>query len=234
MKIKIYADGADINQMIEMHERFNVSGFTTNPSLMKKAGITNYREFAMMAISKFPDKPISFEVFSDDFKDMEKEAYELASLGNNVFVKIPVTNSTGEPSYDLIKTLSDKGINLNITAIFTKEQVEAVVNAVNPKAKTIVSVFAGRIADAGVDPLPLMKDYAKICHTKENVELLWASPREALNIIQADESGSDIITCTSDILNKSKNFHKDLKDYSLETVKMFYDDSKALGFKIID
>ncbi|MDO4595149.1 MAG: transaldolase [Tissierellia bacterium] len=234
MNIKIFADGANIEDMIRIHEKIGVDGFTTNPSLMKQAGIKNYKEFSKKVVGMFPNKSVSFEVFSDDFETMEKEARELSKIGNNVFVKIPITNSKGEGSFELIRKLSSDGINLNVTAIFTKEQVEKVVDSVNKNSKTIISVFAGRIADTGVDPTPLMREYSEICHKKENIELLWASPREVLNIKQAEEVGCDIITCTPQILNKIKLFGKNLEEYSLETVQMFLRDSTDLGYKILD
>lgn len=233
LNIAIYADGADIEQMKETYAGGKVTGFTTNPSLMKKAGITNYISFAEDVVAAFPDVPISFEVFGDDFETMKKEAEKIATFGENVFVKIPVMNSKGESSTPLIKELSAEGIQLNITAIFTVEQVEAVVEALSEGVGSIVSVFAGRIADTGVDPIEIMKKSADVCHTKAGVELLWASPREVLNIVQADEVGADIITCTPDLIGKLASLGKDLEQFSKETVQMFLDDSTSLGYSVL-
>ena len=211
-----------------------VSGFTTNPSLMKKAGITSYVGFAKEVLKDIKEFPVSFEVFADDIETMEKEAEKIASLGENVYVKIPVTNSKGESTVDLMKRLAAKGVKINATAIFTLEQVREVVGALKAGTPGIVSVFAGRIADTGVDPVPIMKEALSICRQKDGVELLWASPRETYNIYQADELGVDIITCTSDLIQKLSLNGKDLTEYSLETVQMFLKDSTSLGFKILD
>lgn len=234
LNVEIYADGADINQMKEVYKTGKVTGFTTNPSLMKQAGVTDYKTFANEVVQEFPETSISFEVFGDDFEIMKKEAEVLSSLGENVYVKIPVSNSKGESSVPLIKELSAEGINLNITAIFTVEQVKRVVEVLSPNTKNIISVFAGRIADTGVDPVSIMKESKAICDTKEGAQLLWASPREVLNIIQADQVGADIITCTPELINKMDNIGKDLEEFSLETVRMFLNDSQKLGFSIID
>ena len=220
LSIKVYSDGAVLETMLKDLNSGLVSGFTTNPSLMKKAGI---KEF-----------PVSFEVFADDIETMEKEAEKIASLGENVYVKIPVTNSKGESTVDLMKRLAAKGVKINATAIFTLEQVREVVGALKAGTPGIVSVFAGRIADTGVDPVPIMKEALSICRQKDGVELLWASPRETYNIYQADELGVDIITCTSDLIQKLSLNGKDLTEYSLETVQMFLKDSTSLGFKILD
>ncbi|MDM8102772.1 transaldolase [Oceanobacillus oncorhynchi] len=233
LNIKLYADGAIIDEMVESYHGEIIKGFTTNPSLMKKAGITDYEAFAKEALRKIPDMPISFEVFSDDFNVMEKEANKIASWGENVYVKIPISNSHGDSSIPLIKKLSEQGIQLNVTAIFTINQVRETVNAFSEGTSNIVSVFAGRIADTGVDPMPLMKEAAQICHHKKGVELLWASSRELLNIYQAEKCDCDIITCTPDILKKLPNIGKKPKQLSLETVQMFSTDSKELGFSII-
>ncbi|VHD51646.1 translaldolase [Streptococcus pyogenes] len=211
-----------------------VTGFTTNPSLMKKAGISSYIGFAKEVLAKITDYPVSFEVFADDLASMEKEAEKIASLGDNVYVKIPVTTSTGESTCPLIQKLSAKGIKLNVTAIFTIEQTQAVVDHLIAGVPAIVSVFAGRIADTGVDPMPIMEEALRICRQKEEVELLWASPRETYNIYQADQLGVDIITCTTDLIAKLPLQGKDLEDYSLETVQMFLKDSTSLGFKILE
>ncbi|RDW15341.1 transaldolase [Oceanobacillus chungangensis] len=233
LRVKLYADGAVIEEMVDAYERGTIKGFTTNPSLMKKAGITEYETFAKQAINKIPDMPISFEVFSDDFEIMEKEAEKIASWGENVYVKIPISNSIGESSLPLIQSLSEKGISLNVTAILTMEQVRETVAAFAEGTNNIVSVFAGRIADSGIDPIPLMKEAAQVCKQKKGTELLWASSRELLNIFQAEECECDIITCTQEILNKLPNVGKSLEQISLETVQMFSKDSKELGFSII-
>jgi transaldolase len=231
--VKIFADGADINGMLEMYHTGFVKGFTTNPTLMKKAGVTNYEEFAHAAIKAIPDFPLSFEVFSDDFKTMENEARKIGSWGNNVYIKIPITNTRGESSAPLIKKLSAEGFRLNITAILTLQQVEVVLKSISSGSGAIVSVFAGRIADTGVNPVPLMREAAKMCKSIVRAESLWASTRELLNIFQAEECGVDIITVTNDILKKLPNIGKDLNQLSLETVRMFYNDAKSLGYKIV-
>ena len=232
-KIKIYADGAVLEDMLDAYNNGYAEGFTTNPTLMKKAGVTSYKAFAKKVLETITDLSISFEVFADDFDKMEAEAREIASWGKNVYVKIPIMNTKKESTIPLIKKLSESNIQLNITAIMTIGQVEETVNSFAKGTKNIVSVFAGRIADSGRDPIPCMKEAAKLCHAKEGVELLWASPREVLNIIQAEECGTDIITCTNDIIKKYKVIGKDLEQISLETVQMFYNDSQALGYSIL-
>lgn len=234
MSIKIFADGADINRMKEIYAQELVEGFTTNPSLMKKAGVTNYLSFVKEAVQAIPDLPISFEVFSDDFDTMEKEAEALAKISENIMVKIPITNSKGESSIPLITQLSQKGINLNVTAVFTFAQVMNVVRAFSEGTHNYISVFAGRIANTGVDPEPLMAACAAVCHSYPGVELLWASSREMFNIYQAERCNCDIITVTDNILNGFNLLGKDLKQYSLETVQMFLKDSQNLGFSILD
>lgn len=231
--IDIYADGADLEEMKKAYEEKKVSGFTTNPSLMKKAGVKDYKKFAKEAVKAIPDFPLSFEVFSDDFGTMEEEAKILSSYGENIFVKIPITNSRGESSIPLIKKLSHEGVNLNITAIFTLDQVKKAIAALDENSKTIISVFAGRIADTGVNPENIMKEAKRICEQKKNTKLLWASCREVYNIIQADELGVDIITVQNAILNKLSNLGKDLEEYSLDTVKGFARDVQSLGFSIL-
>lgn len=233
LKINIYADGADAEAMKAEYAKGIVKGFTTNPTLMKKAGVKDYVSFAKGIVEAIPDLSLSFEVFADDFETMEKEALVISALGPNVMVKIPITNSKGESSIPLIKRLSEQGVNMNVTAIFTIRQVQETVDAFAAGTKNIVSVFAGRIANAGVDPEPIMKVAAMICHEKEGVELLWASPRETLNIVQADRCDCDIITVTNDLLAKLSDFGKDLEVYSLETVQMFERDGKSLGFSIL-
>jgi transaldolase len=232
LKIKIFADGADLKGMLEMYRRPDIQGFTTNPTLMRKAGISDYRAFAREVLGAIPDRPISFEVFSDDFAEMETQAREIASWAPNVNVKIPVTNTQGEPSYALVKRLSAGGIKVNVTALFTLEQVRDVALALAPETPAFVSVFAGRIADTGRDPMPHMAAAKAILGLRPRAELIWASPRELLNIFHADAVGCDIITVTNDLLAKLKNVGKDLATFSLETVKMFRDDAVKAGFQL--
>lgn len=232
LKVKIFADGADLKGMVAMYGKPFVKGFTTNPTLMQKAGITDYRGFAKEVVAAIPDRPISFEVFSDDFAEMERQAKEIASWGKNINVKIPVTNTQGEPSYKLIKALASQGIQLNVTALFTLEQVRDVVAHLDPKTPAFISVFAGRIADTGVDPLPLMAAARELTHMLPHAELIWASPRELLNVFHAESVGCDIITVTNDVLAKLSNVGKDLKQFSLETVQMFRNDAVKAGFKL--
>lgn len=234
LNVKVFSDGAVLETMLKDLQTGLVTGFTTNPSLMKKAGISSYIGFAKEVLAKITDYPVSFEVFADDLASMEKEAEKIASLGDNVYVKIPVTTSTGESTCSVIQKLSAKGIKLNVTAIFTIEQTQAVVDHLTAGVPAIVSVFAGCIADTGVDPMPIMEEALRICRQKEEVELLWASPRETYNIYQADQLGVDIITCTTDLIAKLPLQGKDLEDYSLETVQMFLKDSTSLGFKILE
>lgn len=233
LSVEIYADGADINGMKEMHKKGFIKGFTTNPTLMKKAGITDYKEFVQNVLKEISDMPISFEVFADDFVTMEKEAVILAGYGKNVFVKIPVTNSKGESSVPLISTLSKRNVNLNITAVFTVEQAKEVLDVLENGTENIISIFAGRIADAGVDPEDIMRHVIELCRKKEGTKCLWASCREVFNIIQADRCGADIITVTNDLLAKLGNVGKDLEQFSLETVQMFERDGRSLGFSIL-
>ena len=231
--IEIYADGADIEQMKHTYKDGKICGFITNPSLMKKANVSNYTSFVEEVVNTFHETPISFEVFSDDFVQMKKEAIKLTSFGDNIFVKIPIMNSKGESSIPLIRELSNQGIKLNVTAVFTIEQVKDIVSALNENTESIVSVFAGRTADTGVDPLGIMEASAELCHSKNNVKLLWASPREVLNIVQANKVGADIITCTPELIGKMDNFGKDLTQYSKETVQMFLEDSQSLNYSIL-
>jgi len=232
LKVKIFADGADKAGMLEMASKSFVKGLTTNPTLMKKAGIVDYKAFALEILSEIKEKPISFEVFSDDFDEMEKQALEIASWGENVYVKLPITNTKGEPIYNLISKLANKKVKLNVTAIMTLEQVKNVVSNLNPSVPSYVSVFAGRIADTGRDPLPLMIDCVNVLKVNPLAELIWASPRELFNIFQADQIGCQVITVTNDVLKKLDLVGKDLNDYSLDTVKMFYNDAKSAGFSI--
>lgn len=230
--IAIYADGADIEKMKEMSKLPYIKGFTTNPSLMKKAGVTDYKSFAKQAILEIPDRPVSMEVFADDFDGMEREAKEISSWGNNVFVKIPVMNTQGISSVPLIKKLSAEGLKLNITAVFTLHQVREVVDAFAEGTENIVSVFAGRILDAGVDAEDIMKEALLICKKKAGTKLLWASVREVFNIVQAERCGVDIVTVPDDIILKCDNLGKDLTQFSKETVEMFVRDGKSLGFSV--
>ena len=232
LKVQIFADGADKVGMLEMYKKSFIKGLTTNPTLMKKAGIKDYEAFAKDILLEVKDKSISFEVFSDDLDEMEKQALKIATWGENVYVKIPVTNTKGIPTYSLIKKLSDKGVKVNVTAIMTLEQVRDVVLSLNQNVPSYVSVFAGRIADTGVDPVPLMSAAVQITSMNSKAEVIWASPRELLNIFQADEIGCQIITVTNDILKKLELVDYDLNSYSLDTVKMFYNDALAAGYKI--
>ena len=232
LKIDLYADGADVRDMIAARESGIVKGFTTNPTLMKKSGVTDYEVFAREALKAVAGMPISFEVFADDFAEMERQARKICTWGDAVFVKIPITNTKAESAIPLIKRLSAAGVKLNITAILTVKQVRETVDALHPNTPAIVSVFAGRIADTGRDPIPLMKESAAITRQKPKAQLLWASPRELLNIYHAEECGCHIITVTSDILKKLAMVGKPLQDLSLDTVKMFYDDASAAGFKL--
>jgi transaldolase len=232
LKVKIFADGADLPTMLEMSNKPFIQGLTTNPTLMRKAGISDYKKFAREVLELIQNKPISFEVFSDDSKEMIEQAMEISSWGDNVNVKIPITNSKGDSTTQVIKELSSKGVSLNITAILTTKQVKNVIEVLDENSKAFISVFAGRIADTGRDPIPLMAEALEIMREKPRSELIWASPRELLNVIQADAIGCHIITATSDILKKLDIIGKDLSQYSLETVKMFRDDALASGYSI--
>lgn len=232
LKIKIFADGADKDGMLDMYARPYIKGLTTNPTLMKKAGITDYRAFCKDILTSITDKPLSFEVFSDEFDEMEKQALEIASWGENVYVKIPITNTRRETCYALIKKLAAQKVQLNVTALMTLAQVQDVVESLNPDVSSYVSVFAGRIADTGRDPMPIMTAAVQILKAAPAAELIWASPRELLNIFQADEIGCQVITVTNDILKKLSMVGYDLDVYSLDTVKMFYNDANAAGFTL--
>ncbi|HTV28384.1 MAG TPA: transaldolase [Xanthobacteraceae bacterium] len=233
LRTKIFADGADLPGIVKLYANPFIKGFTTNPTLMRKAGITDYAEFARDVLRAVPDRPVSFEVFADEFDQMELQAREIASWGRNVNVKIPVTNTKGVFSGPLIERLSRAGIVVNVTAIMTLDQVQAVVDCLAPQTPAIVSVFAGRIADTGRDPVPLMAEAVRILTAKPKAELIWASPRELLNIFQADDIGCHIITVTHDVLSKLSLVGKDLGAYSLETVEMFHRDAQAAGFSIV-
>ena len=232
LKVKLYADGADRDGMLEMYEQPYIQGFTTNPTLMKKVGISDYEAFAHDILRSIPDRPISFEVFADEFDEMERQALKIKTWGDNVFIKIPISNTRKEMSYDLIERLSEAGVRLNITAILTLDQVRNVAEAVKNGPESIVSVFAGRIADTGLDPVPIMGEALEILKVAPRAELLWASPREVLNIYQADAIGCHIITATNDIIRKLSLAGKDLAQYSLETVQMFYDDARKAGYSL--
>ena len=232
LEIAIYSDGADVRDMIAARDGGIIKGFTTNPTLMRKSGVLDYAAFAREALQATGGLPISFEVFADEFDEMERQAKRIATWGDAVYVKIPITNTRGESSVPLIRRLSAAGVKLNVTAILTLEQVRDVVDALDASTPAIVSVFAGRIADTGVDPVPLMREAAAICASKPKSELLWASPRELLNIFQAQECGCHIITVTPDILKKLSMVGKPLADLSLDTVKMFYNDAAAAGFTL--
>ena len=232
LKVQIFADGADKAGMLEMYNKSFIKGLTTNPTLMKKAGIKDYEAFAKDILLEVKDKSISFEVFSDDLDEMEEQALKIATWGENVYVKIPITNTKGIPTYSLIKKLSDKGVKVNVTAIMTLEQVRDVVLSLNQNIPSYVSVFAGRIADTGVDPVPLMSAAVQITSMNSKAEVIWASPRELLNVFQADEIGCQIITVTNDILKKLELVDYNLSSYSLDTVKMFYNDAVSAGFNL--
>jgi len=232
LKVKIFADGADKAGMLEMAAKPYIKGLTTNPTLMRKAGVSDYRSFAKEMIAAIPDKPISFEVFSDEFPEMERQAMEIAGWGENVYVKIPVTNTRREPSYDLLRHLSGAGVKVNVTALMTLSQVRDVTANLVGGTPCYVSVFAGRIADTGVDPVPIMAAAVKHLLPYPNAELIWASPREFLNVIQAHDIGCHIITVTNNILKKIPLIGKDLLDYSLETVKMFHEDAEKAGYRL--
>ncbi len=232
LSVKIFADGADLAGMLELYRQPHIKGFTTNPTLMRKAGITDYEAFAKQVLAAIPDRPISFEVFSDEFSEMERQARAIASWGSNVYVKVPVTNTRGESTAALCKRLSEAGVKLNVTALLSLAQVRDVVQAVANGAPSCISVFAGRVADTGYDPVPLMSAAVEMLKLAPQSELIWASPRELLNIFQADAIGCHIITVTHDILKKLSNVGRDLEDYSLDTVKMFHTDATAAGFKL--
>lgn len=232
LTVQLYADGADKAGMLEMYENPLIKGFTTNPTLMRKAGVLDYQTFAADILEAIPDRPISFEVFSDEFDEMLRQAKIIAKWGENVYVKIPVTNTRAESSVELIRELANEGINVNVTAMMTLEQVKEVSVALDDGPMSIVSLFAGRVADTGRDPVTLMGAAVKFLREFPNIELLWASPRELLNIFQANAIGCHIITATNDVLKKLSLVGKDLSDYSLETVKMFYEDAAEAGYAL--
>jgi len=232
LQVKIFGDGADIASILELSRKPFIKGFTTNPTLMRKAGVPDYASFASLVLRQIPDRPVSFEVLADDEKTMERQARYMATWGPNVYVKIPVTNTKREPMYRLIERLSQEGIQINVTAVFTLEQVRQVARGLEGGAPSNVSIFAGRIADTGRDPVPIMSRTVDILRKNDQCELIWASPRELLNIFQADAIGCHIITVTGDILKKLDLVGKDLDDFSLETVKMFFDDGLNSGYTL--
>lgn len=232
LNVKLFADGADKAGMLEMYANPLISGFTTNPTLMKVAGVSDYESFAKDILSHIKDKPISFEVFSDEFDEMERQALEIASWADNIYVKIPITNTKAESSVDLIAVLSEQNVKINVTAMMTVAQVQSVLQALVNGPGSYVSVFAGRIADAGLDPLPVMSEVVDILKEYSNIELIWASPRELYNVVQANDIGCHIITATNNILKKLPTLGKGLDQFSLETVKMFYDDASEAGYSI--
>lgn len=230
--VKIFADGADMDGILALYKNPLISGFTTNPTLMRKAGIEDYEEFARRLVKTIPDRPISFEVFADDFEEMIAQGRLISSWGANVNVKIPVTTTKGAFTGPVVRTLASAGVVVNVTAVMTEQQVERIAECLAPNVPAIVSVFAGRIADTGRDPIPVMRNCLRTLSARPKAELLWASPRELLNIFQADEIGCHIITVSHDVLAKLSLVGKDLDEYSLETVKMFCRDAAAAGFKI--
>jgi transaldolase len=232
LKVKIFADGADKTAMLEMYQKHFIKGLTTNPTLMNKAGIRDYRAFCKDILLSIKDKPLSFEVFSDDFKEMERQALEIASWADNVYVKIPITNTKSETCYPLVRKLARKKVKLNVTALMTLDQVSHVVESLDTSVPSYISIFAGRVADTGRDPLPMMSEALNRMKSNPLSELIWASPRELLNIFQADDIGCHVITVTNDILKKLSLVGYDLDKYSLDTVKMFYNDAVVAGFKL--
>lgn len=232
LKIKVFADGAEMAKIRELCNNPHIKGFTSNPTLMKQASITDYEGFAREVLAFIPDRPFSFEVLADELDDMERQALKVAAWGKNVYVKIPVTNTRGEGTYALVRRLVDQGVKVNVTAIMTEAQVHQTVAAMRGGPHGYVSVFAGRVADTGVDPLPIMKRSVDLLNSVGNLELIWASPRELLNIFQADEIGCHVITVTPDILKKLALVGKDLDQFSLETVQMFFNDAQASGLSL--
>ena len=232
LRVHLFADGADKAQMLRLYQNPLIKGFTTNPTLMRKAGVSDYEAFARKVLAAIPDRPVSFEVFADDFVSMAEQARTIAAWGPNVNVKIPVTNTKGQSAGELIRALSSEGVVLNVTAIFTVDQVRTVIDALDPATAAIVSVFAGRIADTGVDPIPHMRACKQITAARPKAELLWASTRELLNIFHAEQSGCDIVTVPNEFLSKLDLVGKDLAEYSRETVQSFYRDAAAAAYQI--
>lgn len=232
LRVKIFADGADLASMLELAGNPSIQGFTTNPTLMRKAGVLDYESFAMQVAREIPHRPLSFEVLSDDFDEMEQQALRIASWGRNVYVKIPITNTHGETSAPLVRSLAERGVKLNVTAVMTLAQVDSVVPVLRYGPPSYISIFAGRIADAGCDPLPILRGALTRIRAYPQIELIWASPREVFNIVQADKIGCHIITITHDLLKKLPMLGRNLSEYSLDTVKMFVDDARAAGFTL--
>lgn len=232
LRIHIYSDGADIETMVSIYESGQVDGFTTNPTLMRRAGVTDYEAFARAALDAIPDAPISFEVLADDWATIESQARAIATWGQNVFVKVPVVNTKSESAAPTIRALSGDGVKLNVTAIMTVAQSQEALEAVAPGTQAILSVFAGRIANTGRDPIPIMRQVVKLCEGRDEVQVLWASPREVLNVYQAEECGCDIITMTPNLSAQLALRDKDLDEFSRETVQMFYDDARSAGYTI--
>jgi transaldolase len=232
LAVEIFADGADRAGMLEMHAKPYIRGLTTNPTLMRKAGVTNYRAFAKDMLSMIRDKPVCFEVFADDSPAMERQAMEMAEWADNVYVKVPITNTRGESSRALIGRLTECRVKVNVTAVMTLQQVEEIAAALNPAVPAFVSVFAGRIADTGIDPVPVMRRTASLLERNGNARLIWASSRELYNIFQADAAGCHAITLTGDILGKLGSIGRDLTDYSLDTVRMFHEDARGAGYSL--
>lgn len=232
LNVKLFADGADKAGMLEMYANPLIQGFTTNPTLMNKAGVSDYQSFAREIVAAIPDRPISFEVFADEFNDMERQALEISSWGENIIVKIPVMNTKKEPAYDLAHRLAGAGVKLNVTALMTLDQVREASQALAASPAAYISVFAGRIADTGRDPIPVMAAAVELLRPYPHQQLIWASPRELLNIFQAEAVGCHVITATNDILKKLPLVGKDLHEYSLETVQMFYNDARQAGYRL--
>jgi transaldolase len=232
LRVKIFADGADRAGMLEMYKKPYIAGFTTNPTLMRKANVSDYRAFALDILDVVMDRPVSFEVLSDDFADMERQAHKIASWGDNVYVKIPVTNTRRESSAALVHRLSHSGVKVNVTALLTVAQVRLMVDQVAGGAPSYISIFAGRVADTGRDPVPVISASLELLKLAPNSELIWASPREVFNVIQADALGCHVITVTNEILKKLSVIGRDLDDYSLETVSMFHTDARLAGFDL--
>jgi transaldolase len=232
LEVKIFADGADREAILDLHRNPAIQGFTTNPTLMRKAGVSHYESFAKDILREVKDRPISFEVFSDEFPEMEAQAMKLTSWGDNVYVKIPVTNTRGESAAPLMARLAARGVKVNATALLTLGQVQAVARSLADGPPSVVSVFAGRIADTGVDPLPIMKNALEVLAPHRNIELIWASPREVFNIVQANAIRCHIITVTPDLLKKLPMLDRDLTDLSLDTVRMFHRDAAAAGYTL--
>lgn len=232
LRVKLFADGADLRGMVEIAGKSYISGLTTNPTLMRKAGVDDYLGFAKKVLKEITQKPISFEVFSDDLEEMKKQGLAISSWGENVYVKVPITNTKGVSTSNVVEFLSNNGVKVNVTALMTVKQTAETLSVLNPDIPSYISIFAGRIADTGIDPMPIVSECLELSKINPNVELIWASPRELLNVFQADAVGCHVITATNDILKKLEIVGKDLDEYSLDTVKMFYKDASAAGYTI--